>query len=529
MATESAESLTTSKPIAKPVAVIDIGTSSIRMAIAEIDQTGGVRTLETLSQAVSLGKDTFTRGSIQKSTIEDCVRVLKSYGNVLQQYEIERDDQIRVIATSAVREAENQLAFLDRIFIATGIQVEPLDEAEVNRITYMGIQPFLKADPELDAAKTVVTEIGGGSTELLLVQGDQVLFSQTYRLGSLRLRETLEAFRAPGMKLREIMQSQIDRIVEQIVQQLRHEESIQMIALGGDVRFAASQLIPDWESEDLGRLPIAALQRFTDKMLDLSADVLVQRYHLSFPDAETLGPALLAYARLAQALKLEDILITNVNLRDGMLNEMTARGVGSEEFNNQVVRSTLELGRKFQFDETHATHVAELCRTLFRQLQDEHQLERRFELILYNGALLHEVGMFLASDSYHKHSMYMIQNSELFGLSERDLLLVSLVARYHRRASPKPSHQGYATLDRNSRVAVSKMAAILRIADALDHSRSQRISEVECLHEDGKLVISVPHVDDLSLEQLAMKQNGTLFDEIYGMPVLLRRQAPTSE
>ena len=170
----------------RPVAVIDIGTTSVRMAIAEINESGGVRTLEKLSRAVSLGKDTFVRGFISKSTIEDCVRVFKSYKQMLTEYQITKPDQIRVVATSAVREASNRLAFIDRIYIATGMQVEPLDESEVNRLTFLGIQPFLQAEPSLAAAKTVVTEIGGGTTELLVVRNGNVVYSHTYRLGSLR-------------------------------------------------------------------------------------------------------------------------------------------------------------------------------------------------------------------------------------------------------------------------------------------------------------------------------------------------------
>ena len=113
----------------------------------------------------------------------------------------------------------------------------------------------------------------------------------------------------------------------------------------------------------------------------------------------------------------------------------------------------------------------------------------------------------------------------MFGLSEKELLLVGLVARYHRRASPKASHQGYGNLDRNNRVAVAKMAAILRIADALDHSRSQRCNNLDCHYEEHQLVISIPGIDDVSLEQLALKETGTLFDEIFGMQVLLRQSS----
>ncbi len=119
--------------------------------------------------------------------------------------------------------------------------------------------------------------------------------------------------------------------------------------------------------------------------------------------------------------------------------------------------------------------------------------------------------------------MYLIMNSEMFGLGQRDVRLVALIARYHRRASPKPTHPYYNALDRESRVVVSKLAAILRVADALDHSHSGRIKDIRCRREEGQLVLSAPHIHDLGLEQLALKQKGPLFEEVFGMKVLLRR------
>ncbi len=175
----------------RAVAVIDIGSTSIRMAVAEIQPDGEIRTLETLSQAVNLGKDTFTHGSIDKGTIEECVRVLRSYRRVLREYSITQPEQIRVVATSAVREASNRLAFIDRVYIATGLEVEPIDEVEVNRVTYLGLLPYIKEEPQLYAAQTAILEVGGGSTEMLVLREGNVVYSHTYRLGSLRLRKTL--------------------------------------------------------------------------------------------------------------------------------------------------------------------------------------------------------------------------------------------------------------------------------------------------------------------------------------------------
>lgn len=509
---------------AHPVAVIDIGTTSIRMAVAEIRDDGSIRPLEKLSQAVQLGKDAFTLGLISKSTIEECVRVLKSYRQVLHEFRITRADQIRVVATSAIREAMNRLAFIDRIYIATGMQVEPLEEAEVNRLTYLGILPLLQSEPQLAAAKAVVTEVGGGSTELLVLRQGNVIYSHTYRLGSLRIREMLEAYQAPTIKQRQIMETQIQKTVEQIREHVVMDGPVELLALGGDVRFAAAQLVRDGNPDALVRLPLAALEKFTNKVLDTSEDKLIRRYHLSGPDAETLGPALLAYVMLAREFQLDSLLITPITLRDGLVKEMVMQDAWTEEFSAQIVRSAVDLGRKFAFDEPHARHVAELARQLFDQLRDEHGLDPRFRILLYLAALLHEIGLYVSHRSSHKHSMYLIQNAELFGVSRRDQLLVALVARYHRRALPKPEHEGYATLDRDGRVAVAKLAALLRVAIALDDSRSQRVHDIRCFRDGGRLIIAIRDVEDLSLEQLALRQNALLFEETFGLPVLLRRE-----
>ena len=142
------------------------------------------------------------------------------------------------------------------------------------------------------------------------------------------------------------------------------------------------------------------------------------------------------------------------------------------------------------------------------------------------AALLHEVGLYINTGSYHKHSMYLIQHSELFGLSRSDVQLVALTARYHRRASPKPTHTVFTSLNRDQRIAVVKMAAMLRVADALEASHGQRLHELKFSREGGRLVIAIPQIEDLSLEQLALKQSGTLFESTFGMPVLLRKLRP---
>jgi exopolyphosphatase / guanosine-5'-triphosphate,3'-diphosphate pyrophosphatase len=507
-----------------PFAVIDIGATSTRMTIAHIDKNGLAHPLEYLQQAVSLGKDTFTKGSIEKGTIADSVRALRNFRRVLEEYGITSDERVRAVATTAVREASNRDAFIDRVYIATGIRIEVLDIMDVTRLTFLSARSFLGRDPVLSRGQIVVCEIGGGSTEVLLLEKGNIVATQSFRLGALRLREMLEKFNAPVVHQRALMESEIHRTIDQILHSIPPSSVRNMIALGGDVRFAAAHLLPQWDPAVPGRLSIASLQKFSNEVIGMSVDDCVKKFHLSYPDAETLSPALLFYTMLARRLSLKSILATDISMRHGILIEMTKTEPSRDDFRRQIIRSAWETAKKYKADESHARHVATLCASLFESMKEEHQLGSWYGQLLTVAAVLHDIGMFVSTRSHHKHSMYLIQNSELFGLSRKDILLVALTARYHRRGSPKPVHAEYSSLDREGRLAVAKMAAILRVADSLDRSHSQRISSVECRLEKDSLVIAVPNVDDLTLEQLGIQNKCDMFEEVYGMSVVLEKK-----
>ena len=506
----------------RPVSVVDIGTTSIRMTIAEIRPEGGVRTLESLSQPVNLGKDTFTSGSIKRSTIKDCVRILRNYRQILRQYQIEDEDRVRVVATTAVSEAANRSTFLDRILIGTGFRVEIIDDPELNRLTFLGILPLIDSDPELRDANVLVVKIGGGSTTTLQIHRGDIVHSHNFRQGTFRLRRMLERFEAPVSKVRDAMRSHVQRIVDRIRRDLPEEGGVELLALGKDVRLAASQMLSETNREAPAKLPIAELEQFTETILPLTVEEISSRYGLPIPDAETLAPALLTWTQLAHECSCKHIRVVGVTMRDGLLEEMTVEGAWTRAISRQIVQSALDLGRRFEFDEAHGTWVADLAVQLFHELEDEHGLPQRYEMLLYLGALLHDIGYIVNTTAHHKHAMYLILNSGLFGLGSKDLMLVGLIARYHRRATPKLAHEGYAMLDEESRLAVAKLGAIVRIADALDRSYSQRITDIQCSRDGDRLVITAPSLDDLFLEQLAIRQKGSMFEDVYGLQVQLR-------
>lgn len=508
----------------KVAAVIDVGSTAIRMELAELRSDGTFRALDSLQQPVHLGKDTFTKGRIQQSTLEECVTILKGYRRVMQEYGVTDAGLIRAVATSAVREASNRETFLDRIYMATGINVTAVDEAEETRLTYLSVQDLIPREPALQKGDALVIEVGGGDTELLLLRDGRVSYSNTFRLGTLRMRETLDTHHTSAQRTLATFIRHIQISVDQIKRSVPTTRSPVLIASSGDARFAAAHLIGNWNQISEARLDVKSFASFAKKIAPLSQDELVKKYRITYQEAEALGPALLAYAQLAREFEVEQILVPKSSLRQGLLQELATGGLLTEGFTEQVFHSAIALGAKYGFDERHGRQVANLCDQFFKELQPEHMLPPRHRLLLQVAALIHEIGLFVNNRSHHKHSMYLIMNSDVFGLSHHDMLMIAMVARYHRRATPQIYHEGFAALDRDDRLAVSKMAAILRVADALDRNHMQQARNLRFSREPGQLSVWVRDVEDLTLERLALKEKGNMFDEIYGLSVVFRTE-----
>jgi exopolyphosphatase/guanosine-5'-triphosphate,3'-diphosphate pyrophosphatase len=506
-------------------AVIDVGSTSIRMVVAQVDEAGGVKTLDSLSQSVAIGSDTFTGGRISRGTIEDCVKVLRNFATVLAEYQIDLRKDVRAVATSAVREARNRDEFLDRVYMAAGINVEVIEGTEVNRLSFLGIQPLLEINPLLKEGRLLVAEVGGGSTELLGLEDGRVSFAHIYRMGSYRLRESMDALHASEARQREVMELEIDAGVRQCREAVgQGPGKPSLLLMGGEARFAAKYLLDEWDESKLVQLRMADLTRLAERVLQLEVEQIVRRYHLAFEDAQTLGPALQIYLRLANAFKLKKVYVCGVTLRDGLVAEAASGKAWTEDFVEQILHSVREVGRRYHLDETHGECVTENALALFRALAAEHQLEYRYEVILTVAAQLHDIGMFINNTSHHKHSKYIIENSDIFGLGEEDIRLAALVARYHRRALPRTTHADYNALPRETRLVVSKLAAILRVADALDRSRTQSVRNVRIRLPDGQLIVEAGQAGEFAAEKRALSIKGRMFEQVYGRTVVLRSQ-----
>jgi exopolyphosphatase/guanosine-5'-triphosphate,3'-diphosphate pyrophosphatase len=264
-----------------------------------------------------------------------------------------------------------------------------------------------------------------------------------------------------------------------------------------------------------------SLRQFTAAAAEMSDVELVKRYHLDYQTADALLPALEINLAVAETLGLDEVHIPGSDYEQGLLHDLLVSRELTGAFAGEVLRSARILADRYQSDPGHGEHVCNLCSRFFTELSDLHQLTEHDALLLKVAAILHEVGTYVSPRAHHKHSEYLILNSEVFGLDRTDVAIVAQVARYHRHAVPSLDHPGYAALSTDDRIRVSKLASLLRVADALERTHAQRVSQIEMRRDAGKLHLRLPGLSDAAVERLAMASKADLFEQVFGLAVVI--------
>ncbi len=509
----------TEKPAVTTLGVIDIGTNSIRLNIAELQGDGTTAILERARRPVRLGRDTFVRGQISRSTMNAAIAILRDYKNILETYRV---DRVRTVATSAVREATNTDAFVDRVFVSVGLDAEVIEPTEELRLTVRAVRRAA-GEKHLQKGHALILDVGGGSTLAGLLKNGQLINSGSYALGSIRLQEALETAAEPPHRAADMLRQQIGSVVAAMKDSLPLNKVRTVIAVGGDARFAASQAGKEGPTEHVSILDREDLKALISGCTEHSPARLAKKYRLPFAEAETIVPALLVLQSVVGATGARQIDVADVSMRDGILMEMAGEATGrkdSEVF-AEIFLAARTLAQRYHCDMEHADHVMELATGLYDKLESELRLPPRCRMLLEVAAILHEVGGFISGRAHHKHSYYILSNSEIFGLRADEKEIVANTARYHRRSMPKKSHLPYVTLSRENRVIVSKLAAILRVADALDRGHCRHVSDLTVERSNDEFILHIPGATDLALERRALERKADLFEDIFGLKVRL--------
>jgi exopolyphosphatase/guanosine-5'-triphosphate,3'-diphosphate pyrophosphatase len=481
------------------LAAIDVGTNAVRLEIARPLPDGSLETLHQERDPVRPGEGVFATGSIPKPVADRLLATLRRYAALCRRHKA----KIRAVATSAVREARNREEIVRRARDEAGIELEVVSGREEARLICAGV---LAGRPP--GARTLVLDIGGGSTEVAPALGERPTGLYSVPVGAVRLTEIFEsANRVSEQRLAVMRSFAAEAFRDSLPRKLPHVRN----ALGSSGTINAIVAARG----DARRLSLRRLERTVEDMAEMS---LAERRRTFEPRrAEIIVAGAVILEAAMRQLKLESVIAVDQGLRDGVLRDLARRTPGQVQAAAESrTQAALALGRRFRFDETHAVQVARLSVSLFDQLADLHGLPASARGLLEASALLHDIGHAVSPNRHHKHTFYLVANADIPGFSDQERKLVALVARYHRRSSPERTREDLEALTAGEFRTVRRLVAILRIADAFDRSHHQPVASLRAVVRDGAVRIAAKAKGPIDLEAWDVAREAVLFRQVFG-------------
>ncbi|HEX3135437.1 MAG TPA: HD domain-containing protein [Planctomycetota bacterium] len=499
----------------RQVAVVDCGTSSVRAFIAQLPtDAGDPQILEDLSFPVDL-TDAFVSGKLSRQAMDGVVEAFVNIAATARGYGI---TSLRAVGTSALREATNSDVLVERLRANQGVDLEIIDNAEEARLYSEALRLVLTRVKRELPGRTLMIDLGGGSTCIGLITNGKLVHSVDEHYGSVRILEQFHSLRDSNE-----FALTIDRYAlgaaRMMLDRLPKGQINHLVITSGDVRKLCSLLTAAKGKGGIQPLLVKDVVAWYQKMQEMTP---VERAGACASDAR--GAALLLpTASLLRHLSAEtgatEVLVPYLTLRDGLIADLMPGAHGAHYLSAaDLMAEGMQLVSRYGGNLGYAENTASLATQIFDQTAALHALGERERALLEFSALVHDIGSYINVRNRHKHSMYVIQSSDIAGLTAIKKEMVANIARYHRKSSPETHHLEFQSLPRAKRVVVSYLAAILRLAYGLDVERTQRIKKVRCEVSDGRLLI---HVDrrQIALERWSLSGKAGMFAEVFGLDV----------
>jgi exopolyphosphatase / guanosine-5'-triphosphate,3'-diphosphate pyrophosphatase len=512
----------------KNLAAIDIGTNSFHLIIVRINEEGNFEIIDREKEVIRLGEG--SSGDIKLIKAEAFIRALealKRFKGLADSY----NASIRAVATSAVREAHNGNDFTEQVFEKSGISIEIINGIEEARLIYLGI---LKAVPVFDK-KILMIDIGGGSTEFLLGKKGEPIFSISVKVGAVRLTQKFfPDFQVNKSRVQECR----DWIEGELFQTANHIKKLNFqlsVGSSGTINSVGLMINAFKNKSSLGNGILNNFEFTKGELSEIEEEVLSRKSPekrkkipgIDDKRAEIIPAGIIILSTIFKLFELDKITISGYALREGIIIDTLQKNhedLSRPGFENIRKQSINNLAKSFRNDISHSKHVAKLSLQLFDQIRDLHKLDDDCREYLEAAAILHDIGYHISQASHHRHSLYIIRNSELLGFNDNEINIIAHTARYHRKSHPKSGHQEFKALTPTTQGIIKKLAAILRITDSFDRTHRKLITGLEAEVKDKTVEIRVHYSGktkpDIELWNLERRKG--LFEEVFNKKVIVK-------
>ena len=501
-------------------AAIDVGSNSVRLKIAKLTR-GRLETIHEDREVTRLGESVFGGGLLEPKTIAQTVKVLSRFHRAVTS---SGADRVRVVATSALRDARNSASFLEWVKSATGWRAEIISGIEEGRLIHLGVM----ANMRKLASPLLLMDLGGGSCEVTVSVVGQIRSMVSLPLGAVRLTEEFIQNDPPKNKELQRLRQFIAEEVGKLEQRMRQRRMATVIATSGTAETLAA-LARTFGSKNSSRKDYASRQAMEKIIRELTKRNLAQRRTL-----EGLGPrraeiiiaGATVYHELIERFGLPGFQYSPLGLRDGMLAQMAADYDRHTAFGKRIESERMaglaEAGKHYGADTNFSEQVRHLAASLFRQLKSVHRLPPEYEEWLTAAATLHEVGSFINRSGRHRHAYYIIANSEIFGYTTQQRRLIAAISRYVGKSKPSPQDRALRLLTPADRQLLPRAVVLLRLARALNQGRKSAVTDVSAQVKDSSVRFTL-HTKrtGAELEEWSLLKERSYFREVFGRELVV--------
>ncbi len=502
------------------IAAIDIGTNSIHMIVVQVRPDLSFEVIDREKDMVRLGAGGLDGRSLTTGAMAAALQTLAKFKRIAESHKV---DEIVAAATSATREADNGGDFIAEVDRHTGIRIRVISGTEEARLIHMAAGYGV----DVGGSTAAVIDIGGGSVEITLGTATQLTLGKSFKTGVIRLTERFVKSDPIAERDERRLVKHLNKEMGPYLDQVATRGFDRVIGTSGTILSLGAMAAAERGAppEDLRNLRVStkALRRLRKALVaaDIEERLAMPGLDPRRADLSVAGSVLLD--TIVRRLGAEELTLCDLALREGLvldyIHRNSARIRKVERYPDVRRRSIVELGERCGYWTEHAQQVARLALNIFDQTRSVHGLTDREREWLEFGALLHDIGVHISYERHHRHSYYLIKNGDLRGFDPQEIEVIALVARYHRQATPKRSHDGYGDLSGPLRRTVRALAAMVRLAEGLDRSHAQALAGIDLYPREDDYIARLRASGDAELELWAAHRHVGPLEAVLDKPV----------
>ena len=507
----------------RTLAAIHIGSEFVSLQIVEYHDLEKIKILEQASHRVKLGEETFKNKRIPFSMVSEICELLKGYKRLMEEYGAE---EYTIQATTAVREAQNQIYFLDQIYTKTGLKVDVVDMPREIYTKYAAIQRSLNKEGIGAGCGVLLVDISSGGLGITYVRDGRIKYQQNLHIGIIRIKEDFDRAQKSSLYFSRALTEYISSTIGPVRKDLEEEDVRYFVLSGTETELILKMLGRDSNSSQVERMQTADFITFYDRIRTMNLSQIIRVFNIEETSAEIIFPTIILYQQLLALAPAQEILVMPNRFIDGMTLLHIANQTNTEyadSLHEELITLIHCIGERYGYDYSHVKQVEMLALAMFDALIKKHGLDEHSRLLLRAACILHDIGKYICLRSHALYSYQLIMASDILGFSDMDKRVVALAAYYHSHLLFNNQNEGRPRVDKTCMPLVAKLAAILRLADAMDRSYLQKIEKCKVTLKGNEMQIFAVSRKDLTLEEWTFENKKSFFVEVFGLTPVLER------